>query len=112
MEREKQKADTHNELIVMSIYDLLRNFGYITLLVSPTVANDLCPGRPVAVRRYEMETLLFSGIVEGSPLFPSRVNEILVILHSFCTQLRPPRTSSASRFVSYKFKLQYRTIFL
>ena len=35
------------------------------LFLPPTVANELCPGRPVAVRRYKMETLLFSGIVEG-----------------------------------------------
>lgn len=32
-------------------------------VLPPTVANELRHGRPVAARRYEMVTLLFSGIV-------------------------------------------------
>ncbi len=32
-------------------------------MLPPTVANELRHGRPVAARRYEMVTLLFSGIV-------------------------------------------------
>lgn len=32
-------------------------------VLPPSVANELRHGRPVAARRYEMVTLLFSGIV-------------------------------------------------
>ena len=32
-------------------------------MLPPSVANELRHGRPVAARRYEMVTLLFSGIV-------------------------------------------------
>ena len=46
LEREKQKTDT-------LLYSVL----------PPTVANELRHGRPVAARRYERVTLLFSGIV-------------------------------------------------
>ncbi|KAI9557744.1 hypothetical protein GHT06_017573 [Daphnia sinensis] len=51
LEREKQKTDT-------LLYSVL----------PPSVANELRHGRPVAARRYEMVTLLFSGIVGFSDL--------------------------------------------
>lgn len=38
-------------------------FRLLYSVLPPTVANELRHGRPVAARRYEMVTLLFSGIV-------------------------------------------------
>jgi guanylate cyclase soluble subunit beta len=71
LEREKQKTDTYRHLFHLIKYiQHLKNWiefeMFTSLLYSvlpPSVANELRHGRPVAARRYEMVTLLFSGIV-------------------------------------------------
>jgi guanylate cyclase soluble subunit beta len=71
LEREKQKTDTYRHLfhLIKSIQHLKNwiEFEMFTSLLysvlPPSVANELRHGRPVAARRYEMVTLLFSGIV-------------------------------------------------
>jgi guanylate cyclase soluble subunit beta len=76
------------KLHITDASDISRRLLYSVL--PPTVANELRHGRPVEARRYEMVTLLFSGIVGFTDLTarntdPSGVMKIVRMLNSLYT---------------------------
>lgn len=60
---QKTKPTIHHRSKWLIHLFLLVFFRLLYSVLPPSVANELRHGRPVAARRYEMVTLLFSGIV-------------------------------------------------